>query len=249
MYVQVTETARFRGAGSLSRRTKRWAIRRAQPTPGAARSTSQGPKCEVADCWRRVPLLPQCRTFDGAYRMAASGQVSDVPGSDLRKTVQPPLLRQGIRNSSNYSSPSRDQLHRQAGKLPQGVAELAPRFADDVDALNPLVASAVMIISASRRASILGRRTNECRRRRQRDPAARRLTSKRSGSSQRRGSRLAEPRNSNTFASCGISPPPMSTVRAVVRKNVWIATPSAAPRRRPAVPAAASRAAPATAPG
>src|SRR5215471_1342217 len=32
---------------------------------------------------------------------------------------------------------SRDQLNWQAGKLPQAVAELALRFADDLDALNP----------------------------------------------------------------------------------------------------------------
>ncbi len=32
---------------------------------------------------------------------------------------------------------SRNQLHWQAAKLAQAVAELAPRFADDVDAFNP----------------------------------------------------------------------------------------------------------------
>ena len=32
---------------------------------------------------------------------------------------------------------SRDQLHWQARKLPQAIAELALRFANDVDALNP----------------------------------------------------------------------------------------------------------------
>ena len=46
----------------------------------------------------------------------------------------PAALEQQI---TDHRSLSRYQLHWQAGKLSEAVAELALRFADDVDALNP----------------------------------------------------------------------------------------------------------------
>ena len=51
-------------------------------------------------------------------------------------------------------------------------------------------------------------------------PWARRRRSKRSGSSQRRGSRFAAARNSSTFSPAPIRTPLTVTSRVVVRKNV-----------------------------
>ena len=82
------------------------------------------------DCASAVPLLASigtiiCRVANKRLSRIGPARPFSLPSyAKTQKFVQ-------------FRSLSRDQLHWQAGKLPQAVAEPALRFADDVDALNP----------------------------------------------------------------------------------------------------------------
>jgi len=78
-------------------------------------------------CLRDVRLTPESRhSFEElGCSLSANKRRSRIGPFSLQAT-KIHLMR----------SLSRDQLHWQAGKLPQAVAELALRFAHDVDALN-----------------------------------------------------------------------------------------------------------------